>query len=284
MNTSLVRFKASDGLELQGWLSDLESEAAVIHIHGRSGNGYENRFLDSVRQMYVDNNVSFFAINTRGSGVIADVYRNGKSELAGSCYELFEESVHDISGAVGYLKDLGKTKFILQGHSFGGAKVVNYVLSVDGIVIDRVILIAPTDMVGWSQTDPRSDEYLAKGRELIEGGTPLELVGTQCWLEKVPISAQAYVTSCEPGSAVDIYGTIQGESLLGRVSLPMLIVYGSADAGIKEIDKSMDGWLARVDPILNEATQVQVIEGAEHGFKGYETELSKVVEKFIGEF
>ena len=65
-NVTFVRFKAADGVWLQGWLSNKDSDTAVIHIHGMSGNGYENHFIDSLRETYIDNSISFFSINTRG--------------------------------------------------------------------------------------------------------------------------------------------------------------------------------------------------------------------------
>ena len=58
MELEFVRFKASDGVELQGWLNHKGGNKAVIHIHGMSGNGYENYFLDNLREMYGRNGYS----------------------------------------------------------------------------------------------------------------------------------------------------------------------------------------------------------------------------------
>ncbi len=52
MKVDFIRFKATDGVELQGWLNNENNDTAVIHIHGMSGNGYENYFLDDLRGMY----------------------------------------------------------------------------------------------------------------------------------------------------------------------------------------------------------------------------------------
>src|SRR5258706_3429622 len=133
MKVDFLRFEASDGIELRGWVNNENNETAVIHMHGMSGNGYENHFLDNLREMFSKNQVSLFTIDSRGSGIISSCYINGKrdswgegSKLGGSCYELFEESELDIQGAIDYLKSLGKPKFILMGHSLGGSKVVNF--------------------------------------------------------------------------------------------------------------------------------------------------------------
>lgn len=212
-----VRFTASDDVELQGWLNNEASDIAVVHIHGMSGNGYENYFLDNLRAMYAKHDISLFTIDSRGRGIISDFRQGDSWKHAGSCFEIFEESVHDIHGAIDYLKSLGKTRFILQGHSLGCTKVVNFILNenVDGI--EKGMLLAPTDMTGWANTESKHTEYLAKAKHLLSEGKGETLVDAQCWLNKTPISAQTYPTICEAGGSADMYGERDGGSLLSRV-------------------------------------------------------------------
>lgn len=276
-----VRFNATDNVELQGWLNNENSDIAVIHLHGMSGNGYENYFLDNLRQTYAAKDISLFTIDSRGRGIISDFRQNDGWKHAGSCFEIFGESVHDIQGAINYLKTLGKTRFILQGHSLGCTKVVNFVLTQDISGVEKVVLLAPTDMAGWGNTDPKHQEYLARAKQLIAENKGQELVSTECWLDKTPISAQTYPTICEAGSSADIYSEREGGALLGKVSLPMLIPYGTADIGITEIDGTMDRWLERVSKIKNENTQIAVIDGASHGFRSFEDKLAEVVGNFV---
>lgn len=276
-----IRFNAADNVELQGWLNNENSDIAVIHLHGMSGNGYENYFLDNLRQTYAEKGISLFTIDSRGRGIISDFRQNDGWKHAGSCFEIFSESVHDIQGAINYLKTLGKTRFILQGHSLGCTKVVNFVLTGDISGVEKVVLLAPTDMAGLANTDPRHQEYLAKAKELIAEDKGQELVSAECWLDKTPISAQTYPTICEAGSSADIYGEREGGALLGKVSLPMLIPYGTADIGITEIDGAMDKWLERVEKIKHENTQIAVVDGASHGFRGFEDKLAEVVGNFV---
>ena len=66
MTVEFVRFKASDEVELQGWLTNVDGGSVVVHIHGMSGNGYENQFLDTLRETYAGKGISFFSIDTRG--------------------------------------------------------------------------------------------------------------------------------------------------------------------------------------------------------------------------
>jgi alpha-beta hydrolase superfamily lysophospholipase len=286
---NFVRFSASDNIELQGWLNNEASDLAVIHIHGMSGNGYENHFVDDLRAMFQQGGISFFTIDTRGRGIISSFEEKGGdisawdegTKSGGSCFEILEESAYDIQGAIDYLKTLSKTRFVLQGHSLGCTKVVNFVLTQDISDIEKVILLAPSDMVSWANTDPRHQEYLAKAKQLIAAGKGTELVSAQCWLDKTPISAQTYPTICEAGSSADIYGERDGGALLGRVNLPMLIPYGSSDIGITKIDGSIDKWLARVEKIKNDNTQITVIDGASHSFRGFESELTEIIRHFV---
>ena len=276
-----VRFNATDHVELQGWLNDENGDTAVIHIHGMSGNGYENYFLDNLREAYRQKGISLFTIDTRGRGIISDFRQNDGWKRGGSCFEIFEESAHDIQGAINYLKTRGKTRFILQGHSLGCTKVVNFVLTQDISGVEKVILLAPTDMVGWANTEPKHQEYSTKAHQLLAEGNHQGLVDAECWLDRTPISAQTYPSICEAGSSADIYGEREGGALLGRVQLPMLIPYGTADIGIVQIDGTMDRWLARVQKIKHDNTQVAVIDGASHGFKDFEDELAEVVGGFV---
>src|SRR3990167_2946968 len=177
MNVDFVRFKASDNVELRGWFSDGGSDKAVIHVHGMSGNGYENYFLDNLREMYNKNGIAFFSIDTRGRGIISSFWRGNEidswgegTKLGGSCFEIFSESADDIQGAIDYLKTQGKSKFILQGHSLGGSKVVNYLVTKNNSEIIGAVLLAPTDMIGWANTDSHHQEYLKKSEELISRG------------------------------------------------------------------------------------------------------------------
>jgi len=281
MIVDFVRFKATDDVEIQGWLSNVDSETAVIHLHGKSGNGYENSFLDSLRALYSDKNISFLTIDTRGRGVISDFRQGIDTKHAGSCFELFEESEYDIQGAVNYMRSIGKKRFILQGHSLGCTKIVNYVSQNSTESIEKIILLAPTDMSAWAESHAIHAEYLQTAKKLITEGNPTGLVGAQCWTDKEPLSAQTYLSICERGSKADIYSDREGGSLLGRIKTPTLIVYGDQDIGIKQVDGSIDNWTARTSNTLNPATKVSVIEGAGHSFGGYEDRLSEIIARFV---
>lgn len=277
MKVDFLRFKATDGVELQGWLTESPGEVAVIHVHGMSGNGYENYFLDVLRESYNHSGRSFFSFDNRGKGIISSFRSQGGTKKGGSCFEIFEESSHDIQGAIDLIKSRGKSRIVLQGHSLGGSKVVNYLLSTNEKGVIGAILLAPTDMVGWANTDPRHQAYLDKAHDLINQGRFEELVGAECWLDKTPLSAQTYPTICEVNTAVDIYTPREEGTRVGEVKIPMAIIYGDKDIGIEKVDGNIDSWKRKVSKVTNPKTSIQVIHGADHGFVHFEDKLAETV-------
>ncbi len=284
MKLDFIRFQTPDNIELQGWLSNVDGDTAVIHMHGMSGNGYENSFLDTLHATYNQLGISFFSIDNRGRDIISSfsqIISGEGTKLGGSCFEVLEECIYDIDGAVNYLKSIGKTRFILQGHSLGTTKVVHYMNTQDTAGIDKVILLAPTDMVGWASRDEHHNKYVARAKELMAENKPTELVSAKCWPDETPLSAQTYLSICVAGTNADMYGEREGGALLGRINKPMLIVYGSDDIGITQIDGSIDAWRARAEAVTNTNTRIATIDGASHSFKRFEKQLSDIIKKFI---
>jgi pimeloyl-ACP methyl ester carboxylesterase len=280
MCVELVRFKASDEVALQGWLNNEASSTVVIHIHGMSSNGYEDRFIDYLRNTYSQIGISLFSIDTRGRSIISDFRQGDGFKRGGSAFEIFGESLYDIQGAIDHVRSLGKTTVILQGHSLGASKVVNYLIQKPDEAIVAVILLAPTDMVGWARGQTDHQQYLVKAKQLAAQGKGFEFVDTNAWINKTPLSAQTYPTISEAGAGIDIYGDREGGPLLGRIQQPSLIVYGDKDIGITFIDGSMDAWLSRISPFKNPNTTISVIPEAGHTFDGLEEKLADTVRAF----
>lgn len=281
MKVDFIRFKATDQVELQGWFQNEPGDTAVVHIHGMSGNGYENYFLDDLREMYASHGFSFFSFDNRGRGTFTDFRQNQGTKQGGSCFELVRESIHDIQGAINYLKSQGKSKFILQGHSLGCAKVVHYLENHSTEEITQVILIAPTDMVRWGEADSNHKDYLARAKKMVEEGKGDELVESRIWVQKTPISAKTYISLCDPGGDADIYGNRAEGAWISKISIPMLMVYGDQDTGVQKTDGSAENWQKRVAEIKNPQTKVSIISGAQHGFKGMEENLAKIIESEV---
>jgi alpha-beta hydrolase superfamily lysophospholipase len=293
MKLDSERFPATDGLELQGWYSDATNQPntalATLHVHGFAGDGHTNRFLDSLRLAYADAGTSFFSFDTRGSSAIGWSNRNGQAVTIGSKYETFPDSIHDIQGAAQVVKERGAQQLIIQGHSLGTSKVVNYCLNREernALPIAGVVLLSPVNMPRWAaQQDPKHhQEYLDKAYTLLDEGKPTAHLVDE-WAYGTPISAQAYVSLSEKGGAVDVYsprGLGPHSALLSKLVIPTLIVCGGQDEAIQQTHGDIYEWERDMRTIAPSNSEIHIINGATHGFEGYEQELASIVGEFAG--
>ena len=127
LSGNLVWFKATDGLELQGFLVEPKRKLnkIAIFIHGMGGEFIWKELLFSSK-LFLTFGISFFAINTRGAGIIRRFYTKKKSYKLGMAFEKFEDCVKDIEGAINFVKENGYNHVILIGHSSGCQKAIYY--------------------------------------------------------------------------------------------------------------------------------------------------------------
>src|SRR6266852_8465867 len=104
----ITRIKTEDGLELQGIFYEPQekSDKVVIHIHGWTGNFYENVFLDNIAHACVELGYAFLSFNTRGAGFVQEFLkkRDNKAEYVkiGGSLEMFEDCLVDIKSAIAF--------------------------------------------------------------------------------------------------------------------------------------------------------------------------------------
>ncbi len=125
----LVTFENTRGLSLDGILYKLSSSClTVIHVHGSIGNFYQNQFLRVMAQKYLEAGINFLSFNLSGHDGIAEGYRYEMFEYIGGSMVEFEECLHDIKGAIEFVKPFSD-RIILQGHSMGCDRVLHYLTS-----------------------------------------------------------------------------------------------------------------------------------------------------------
>ena len=134
---------AADGLRLRGlFMPPQRGKPVLVHVHGNSGNFYENPFLDIMAQEYSKAGLGFLIFNNRGHDVIAEAYRFDHICYIGGAVESYAESFFDLQAAMDFARQHSAV-VLLQGHSFGCLKIVNY-LSKSEQAIDAVLL-SPAD-------------------------------------------------------------------------------------------------------------------------------------------
>ncbi len=281
-----VRFDASDGTELFGWLSAPTAnkevgsgDDVVIHVHGMSGNGFENPLVDTLRKYHNRNGRAFFSFNNRGAGVVTWLRRGSEEYLGGACFERFEACTDDIAGAISTTDERGYTHVALQGHSLGCTKAVHYVSTTRDSRVTQLVLLAPTDMYGWGHRKPEDIAFFDRATQLVADGNGGVLVAESCW-DTGPLSAATYLDYATQLGAADIYRN----GALRDIEIPLHIIYGTHDVGIREIDGSIHAWRSRVDEQLprdREHVLVSIIDGAEHGFAAHLGQLEDATRSFF---
>lgn len=125
----LISFRNPENYLLDGIFYEVEnSDKTVIHIHGSYGNFYQNAFIRYLAQTYNASGYNFLSFNLRAHDGFAEGYQNIEDfEYVGGAVSEFKSYILDMDGAINFVKTFSK-KIILQGHSMGCDRVVEYML------------------------------------------------------------------------------------------------------------------------------------------------------------
>jgi len=279
-----VRITTEDNLELHGILFEPKKETtnALIHVHGWIGNFYENRFIDYIAKEAVEKGFAFLTFNNRGTGIVTDLIRRGKDKTEyvriGGCLEKFEDCIIDVKAAVDFIEQKGYKKITLQGHSLGCQKITFYKHKTKDNRVKRLIELAPVDDFGYSKRalGSKYEESLRIAKEMIEKEKGNEPVPK--WMEFYPLlSAKRFldIADSETLSGRIFYYSGKLEEIKS-VSCPVLAVFGSKDDYESNPEEKLK--------ILGKSVKncdTKLIKNANHGFVGFESELSKLVGTWI---
>jgi pimeloyl-ACP methyl ester carboxylesterase len=260
---------AGDGLQLDGvrfGKSDgTRSELAIVWIHGGLSNFYGRAYVELGRSL-AQLGYQFISGNTRGHDAYALIEgRDGGDDLipGGSCFEDFEQSIHDIRGWVDYADGLRTRGIVLAAHSHGVAKILNYQLENNDIRVKALIAASPT---GPDRTPPAR---LAMAQALRAGGRGLELLphleGTPSWNL---ISAQTVASRAALIGRV--FGSDTQKPTVERIRRPILILSGERDPVDADSLAAMKG-----------ASEVVHVPDAGHDFRGQELVAAGLIDGWL---
>jgi pimeloyl-ACP methyl ester carboxylesterase len=294
MKTEYARIRTSDGLELQGLFFSPDggySHTTVIHVHGLSGNFYENRFVEIVADAVTRAGMNFMSFNNRGHEYIADIiHQHNGPETAtyreiGGAFERFEECQVDIRAYIDYARKKGTKRIILEGHSHGAIKVTlfNYLAKMKEI--SGLILLSPSDDFDLQRSvmGNRFDSALETAKDMIDNGREGDLMPREFF--KYYISAGTYFDTFRPDSPVlafNLSGTDRKEfPELAIIKLPVLAVVGTDDEAFL---MGPGDYLATMEARMLNAVSFEghVISGAPHNYLGYEDRLAELISGWLG--
>jgi len=290
MRGELVRVEAEDGFELVGFYaapSGPPAGRAVLHTHGFAGNFYENRFVDAIADAVVAKGLAFLTYNNRGHEYRSDNIKgegaDTTSHLGGGSFELFEESVHDIGGAAGFLEARGHRAIYFEGHSLGTNKVTHYLASRKDARAVGAILISPPDIFGLREvrTEGRIATILEEARSLVRDGRGEDLIADPAFV--VRMSAATLVSAYGDPAVTDIFPFRLGDDgdfeRLATIGVPILATLGNVDEAITVPAEDAVALLERHAP--SPGVRAVVVDGANHVYWGREGELARLVGEFV---
>ena len=289
MRTTLHKITTEEGLTLDGVLyePDTPTTHMLVHVHGMGGNFYGNNFLSTVARALTEKGKGVFAFNNRGSEYIKQLRQStiegSSTRLFGSAYERFEDSVHDIRGALTFVRGLGYTTIHLSGHSLGCAKVVYYFNTTRDNNLASLILLSPSDMVGLASADgEKHKRFLSQAHDYLSHGNGEHLLDQWVWGE-YPISAKTYLSLFGDTTEADIFNFFDPNDALEKlstISLPVLAIMGRKDDALTTGIESM---FDRMKIALSNSLEVHtvILGDATHGYWGDEEPLAHEVMEWV---
>lgn len=288
-NYNLIRVTTADHLYLNGLYREGDkTKAAVILIHGFTGDFYSHDFYHVISDKLTENRNALILAQNRGTGLHTEFIKdNGGFAYLGSFYEKIEDAHLDISAYIEFLVNEGYEQIVLVGHSLGTIKVVRYLF--EGQHKDKVaklVLLAPFDKNVFMEMKAGNDwdNFLKNAKDKIDSGKGQEIVPVPEY-EDYPVTYETFYSwynKTDLNRIWDFYKQPYEETLISQLSLPVKVILGSEDEyttypSYHETPES-------VLKTLNEKIQnceTHLLAHAGHSFKGHEAELANEVVKFL---
>jgi len=300
-DTKLIQFESTDGLELPGLFFEPKNKThrVAINLHGNGSSSvfYSFERADGLARHLNEKGIAFFTFNNRGAHYIKKlkINQDGQKEeiKIGTTFELIKDCIQDIDGAIEFLEKLGYKEFYLIGHSTGTNKICVYHFYKPRNNVSKYVLIGGGDdtglyhdMVGGTA---KFRKYLKQAKSQIEKGNGRKLIPK--YIADYLLSYQSFYDTCNPDGDYNVFPFNEYINKLKlskkplfrefkTISKPTLVVYG-------EHDEYCYGQVERVVDILKKQApdkdlfEFRIIRGADHGFDGFEEELSQLVADWL---
>lgn len=211
----------------------------------------------------------------------------------GSALELIKDCIKDIDGAIKFLEKLGFKEFYLIGHSTGANNICVYNYYKPGNKVSKYVLLGGGDDTGISLDmaggAKKLMKYLEQAKRQIEKDNGKKLVPK--YMADCLLSYQAYYDTCNPNGDYNIFPfneyinnlKLSKKPLFREyksINKPTLVVYGENDEYCHGDARSVIDILKKEAPIPKRF-EFKIIEGADHGFDGYEDQLAELIASWL---
>ena len=276
----LVFFPTEDNLKTSGFLMPARGKDVVLFVHGMGGNFYKDGFLKGAREL-VKRGVAFFSFNTRGAEIVKDFRDiNGEHHMLGTAFEIFEDTVKDISAAITYLTHIGYENFHLLGHSTGCQKILFYQYSTQDERVKSLIHVSPAeDYEIWkNELGENFERVVAIAKDMLNKGEgnriiiPLYERTGELW------SARRFLSFADKSNMEARMFDYENLSIFSQIRTPTLIFLGKDD---QYFLKDLEWYKEKLERSYNgKKIKIEIIPG-DHSFHGYEDILFHRIAEFI---
>jgi len=283
MKQELIEIITKDEISLMGiYFSVDNSDKTVIHVHGMADNFYQRRFVRELAKMYNDIGYNFLSFNNRGHDFATTLIKDNQSFRGGSFNEVLSDAKIDIDAVFDYVKNRGAKEIILEGHSLGCSKIINYYNSNSDSMIKRIVLLAPSDgITKFKQIMKEGYEiFCFKAKELIDNGKADEVL---CHPDFFPraYTARTFLENYTENGLSDTFRYRDSNyvnPVLKAIKIPVLIEIGTIDrmAFIAEQDDITPYWKKN-----NDNYKLEFIKNADHEYVGCEEKLCDNIKKWL---
>jgi hypothetical protein len=264
----------------------------VIHIHGNFGNFYQNKFLWVMSEIYVGKGIDFLTINLSSHDGLAEGYFGRELKYVGGAVADYNSSQADIDAAINFAINRGYKQIILQGHSLGCDKIVQYTLENHSNM--PIILLSPVDSykvqsewISPETIDEQVKRLNSNIKQCDEGWGKADFDWLDCkeygakgdtseWVYQIPITRRTLLSILE-GSAFKYLNIECGIKF--QIFNPTYIFVGKHD-GLQMHEP--DVWIDFIKKSFINA-KISADLDADHDVVGVETEISERIVQWINE-
>ena len=289
MITKIIKFNATDGIILDGYLNKCQenTNSILIQVHGMTSNCFKNR--DKMISSKVEElNIDTLCFNNRGSEIIKYCSKeNGEKVLQGTAYEDVEECFYDIVGAIQFAVNLGYKNICLQGHSLGSTKIVytyNKMLKENNQYlkyIKAIMLLSLVDIPDIINTfTPKKFVNLANVKEKENKLDELMPMETSIH----PFSVKTFLRYIKYYENIN-FAQYNNENYnyeeLNNINVPLYMRWGTEQELIKQNVNYLVNTLK--NKLNNKYFDIGYIDGANHSYYGKEDALASEICGFLKE-
>jgi pimeloyl-ACP methyl ester carboxylesterase len=274
IHTQLCTFKTPDNERLHGLLftsPKAKSDLALVLVHGVAMNFYLPP-LSIFGQELAQRGYHSLVMNTRGHDWIS---RAGNlTKFGGSAYEVLEDCLPDLDGALEFLKKQSYRRFILIGHSLGAIKSIIY----QGIrqlpeIIGIVSCSAPRQFYSErAARQPGFKEVIERAEALIAAGKGNELLSVAVGSAPGIFTARSHVNKYGRNDNNDC------RPYAKRLGCPLLAIIGSAEP------KFFYEYAQEIVAAAGPSSSCKLVEGANHFYNRHTAEIVDVIDQWLRPF